>query len=79
MENNKDFQNNEKKSFDSVNQNENRLTKVLNIPTTNQYSEVKVKKTKKNFIITLIVSLSIMFVVLGIIITISVAIAIKNS
>ena len=57
----------------------NQLTPVLNIPSAVKYTESKIKKNGKNFSINLIITITTMFIVIGIIITIAIAIGIKLS
>ncbi|EDU56855.1 conserved hypothetical protein [Ureaplasma urealyticum serovar 7 str. ATCC 27819] len=62
---------------DFFNDKNNQLTKVLNIPSVVKYTESKIKKSGKNFSINLIITTTTMFIVIGIIITIAIAIGIK--
>ncbi|AJQ45252.1 hypothetical protein JM47_01285 [Ureaplasma diversum] len=56
---------------------ENQLTKVLNIPSVIHFTEKKLKKQGKNFIINILLTVTTMFILLGVIITIAIAIGIR--
>lgn len=58
---------------------ENQLTKVLNIPSVIHFTEKKLKKQGKNFIINILLTVTTMFILLGVVITIAIAIGIRLS
>ncbi|WP_051676008.1 hypothetical protein [Ureaplasma canigenitalium] len=57
----------------------NNLTKVLNIPSSTNYADKKLLKKSRNFLITLFLSIVTSFILLGIIISVAITIAIRNT